>query len=64
MGGGRRCGTVAGLLQLGATDSTHSPQIGWAVDGFPVYGPRGFGGKMMKICSIDSSTPCLDACGG
>ena len=24
------------LTQLGQTDSAHSPQIGWALDGFPV----------------------------
>ena len=38
------------LDQLGATPSQHSPQIGWALDGFPVYGPRGPGGVLMKTC--------------
>lgn len=29
----------------------HSPQIGWASDGFPVYGPRGPHGMLMERCS-------------
>ena len=29
----------------------HSPQIGWALDGFPVYGPRGPHGTLMERCS-------------
>eukprot|EP00462_Mataza_sp_D1_P011412 CAMPEP_0175165612 /NCGR_PEP_ID=MMETSP0087-20121206/27193_1 /TAXON_ID=136419 /ORGANISM="Unknown Unknown, Strain D1" /LENGTH=320 /DNA_ID=CAMNT_0016455029 /DNA_START=70 /DNA_END=1032 /DNA_ORIENTATION=+ len=52
------------LRQLSAQDNAHSPQIGWAFDGFPVYGPRGASGKMMKKCTIDSTAPCLDECGG
>jgi len=52
------------LRQLGATDDAHSPQIGWAVDGFPVYGPRGPNGKMMKTCTVENVMPCLDDCGG
>lgn len=30
------------LRQLGASDSRHSPQIGWAADGFPIYARVGF----------------------
>jgi hypothetical protein len=52
------------LRQLGAKDTEHSPQIGWAFDGFPIYGPRGTGGRLMQKCSIDKTTPCLDECGG
>lgn len=30
------------LKRLGASDSKHSPQIGWAADGFPIYARTGF----------------------
>lgn len=30
------------LKRLGASDSRHSPQIGWAADGFPIYARVGF----------------------
>lgn len=56
------------LRQLGQTDASHSPQVGWAFDGFPVYGPRGPGGTMMKTCSQTGGTygtdVCTDECGG
>lgn len=44
----------------------HSIQIGWAVDGFPVYGPLGPEGKPMLPCDLATSDPvfCLDRCGG
>merc|ERR1719228_111880 len=29
----------------------HSPQIGWAFDGFPVYGPHGPGGDLIYPCN-------------
>jgi hypothetical protein len=55
-------------LQLTPVESTHSPQIGWSLDGFPVYGPRGPYGKLMKPCIHrlpgDSSNICLDQCNG
>lgn len=51
------------LRQLGHSSHQHSPQIGWAADGFPVYGPRGPGGTMMKPCGAGSSV-CVDSCGG
>lgn len=45
----------------------HSNQIGWASDGFPIYGPFGNNGEM-KYCGDDSysmkNTNCLDSCGG
>ena len=48
--------------------SAHSPQIGWAADGFPIYGPRGPSGTMMKTCTVTGGTYgtaiCTDACGG
>merc|ERR1711918_337973 len=35
------------------------------MDGFPVYGPRGYGGTLLKRCSlVDNQDPCLDECGG
>ena len=57
------------LRQLNNTDSEHSPQIGWAADGFPIYGPRGPQGIMMKTCTVQAATdtdsaPCLDDCAG
>ncbi len=54
------------LNQLGATDTTMSPLLGYAVDGFPVYGPRGPNGVYMKRCTEATAdkTYCLDKCGG
>jgi len=56
------------LRQLGQTSTAHSPQIGWAHDGFPIYGPRGPGGTMMKTCTQTGGTygtdVCTDDCGG
>lgn len=62
------------LNQLGQTSSSgvtsgaHSPQIGWANDGFPLYGPHGPGGIMMKTCTVTGGTygddVCTDDCGG
>ncbi|CAK0863062.1 unnamed protein product [Prorocentrum cordatum] len=56
------------LNQLGQTSSAHSPQIGWAFDGFPVYGPRGPSGTMMQTCTVTGGTygtdVCTDDCGG
>ena len=44
----------------------HSPLIGWAFDGFPVYGPHGPGGDLIYPCSHPSAnlSSCLDECGG
>ena len=57
------------LNQLGDTTATHSPQIGWAADGFPVYGPRGIGGVLMQACSLSATGTaatgtCTDDFGG
>merc|ERR1712232_788592 len=56
------------LRQLGQSDSTHSPQIGWAFDGFPLYGPRGPNGIMMQTCTVTGgmygTDVCTDDCGG
>jgi hypothetical protein len=54
------------LHQLGQTSQGHSPQVGWAPDGFPVYGPRTIGGGKIKLCSASNTdtTYCLDECSG
>lgn len=55
------------LAQIGDLVDGHSPQIGWALDGFPIYGPKGPNGVDMKYggslgpCTGDY---CLDQCGG
>ena len=43
------------LRQLNQTAGTHSPQVGWMADGFPLYGPLGPTGEAMRRChcSID-----------
>jgi hypothetical protein len=60
------------LAQLGNVSHGHSAQIGWAADGFPIYGPFGPQGILMKACSstdkdrsqyVDAD-PCTDKCGG
>ena len=40
----------------------HSPQVGWALDGFPVYGPIGPKKVVMLPCGSTSAHPhiCLD----
>jgi hypothetical protein len=54
------------LQQLGAESDGSSPQLGWAADGFPLFGPRGPGGVLMKRCGAAGAdaTYCVDACGG
>ena len=32
----------------------HSKRIGWALDGFPIYGPRGEGGEYMRNSRLDA----------
>eukprot|EP00931_Biecheleriopsis_adriatica_P049660 TRINITY_DN28729_c0_g1_i1.p1 TRINITY_DN28729_c0_g1~~TRINITY_DN28729_c0_g1_i1.p1 ORF type:complete len:8011 (-),score=1403.57 TRINITY_DN28729_c0_g1_i1:177-21446(-) len=55
------------LATLNATRYTHSPQVGWSLDGFPIYGPRGPHGIAMTPCTLHghlNPKPCLDPCGG
>ena len=56
------------LRQLGATEGAPSPQVGWMLDGFPIYGPLGPGGTAMKTCTVTGGTfgvdDCTDDCGG
>jgi len=44
----------------------HSPLIGWAFDGFPVYGPHTHGGELIYPCNHTSANAsrCVDWCGG
>jgi hypothetical protein len=50
------------LRQLGNTAGAHSPQIGWAADGFPVYGPLGSDGIVMQTCTTTGGTYGTDVC--
>ena len=50
------------LRQLGATEGAPSPQVGWALDGFPVYGPLGPNGVVMKTCTVTGGTSGVDTC--
>lgn len=34
--------------------TAHSKRIGWALDGFPIYGPRGAGGEYMRNSRLDA----------
>ena len=67
------------LTQLQESKVLHSPQVGWALDGFPVYGPLGPDGITMEPCEnfvgtfgdstwlsqqTTASMYCLDACNG
>ena len=56
------------LHQLGAAEGAPSPQVGWMLDGFPIYGPLGPGGTKMKTCTVTGGTVgvdiCTDDCGG
>ena len=48
------------LDQIGNPSGSHSPQIGWANDGFPLYGPQGPSGVQMMPCDVSGadSTYC------
>jgi FtsP/CotA-like multicopper oxidase with cupredoxin domain len=50
----------------GATAASPSPQVGWALDGFPIYGPVGTRGVSMVRCGDPGAhaTICLDMCNG
>lgn len=53
-------------LPNAGTSGKHSPQVGWAIDGFPVYGPLGPSGTRMLPCAHSDAHPtiCLDECNG
>ena len=57
------------LRQLNFTGSAYrlpSAQIGWALDGFPIYGPTGPNGLAMMTCGTCGAhyKYCLDSCNG
>ena len=56
------------LDQLGGYHDVagHSPLIGWAFDGFPVYGPYGVGAELILGCAHSDAdgADCVDACNG
>ena len=53
------------LAQIGDLSDGHSPQVGWANDGFPIYGPLGPGGAAITHTAQGcTGTYCLDACSG
>jgi hypothetical protein len=53
------------LAKMDNFSDGHSPQIGWALDGFPIYGPYGPSGTAMRGCDNNGAgSPCLDSCGG
>ena len=49
--------SLSPCLAVGTATTEHSPLVGYALDGFDIYGPRGDGGKLL-------STADLDACHG
>ena len=49
--------SLSPCLAVGTATTVHSPLVGYALDGFGIYGPRGDGGKLL-------STADLDACHG
>lgn len=58
---------ICRLTQLGPTVSNHNSQIGWALDGFPFYGPYGLDGIEMFPCHSNTTNTkpyCLDDCYG
>lgn len=48
--------------------SGHSPMVGWAFDGFPIYGPHGLDGQTMYGCNPNDpnvdTADCVDECNG
>lgn len=56
----------AGAIAQSPLRAGLSPQLGWALDGFPVYGPRGPKGVFMRRCGLPGAHPtlCLDYCNG
>ena len=51
------------VKQLNQTAGSHSPQVGWAADGFPIYGPKGPSGVEMKECTGSAGSVWgTDAC--
>lgn len=63
-------------LSTSTAEMNHSPQIGWALDGFPVYGPLSVKGLQIAPCAsyvprrnstgglVPKPAYCLDECNG
>eukprot|EP00605_Chrysophyceae_sp_TOSAG23-4_P001537 GSChrysophyteH1.ASY1.ANO1.1685.1 assembled CDS len=47
-------------------DVSAGGEVGWALDGFPIYGPIGTHGIRMLRCGVEGAhaTVCLDSCNG
>lgn len=45
--------SLPSCISTGSSKS-HSNRIGWALDGFPIYGPRGKNGKYMRNSDLDA----------
>jgi len=58
------CLLTQAMASEGKTTSDHSPQIGWAFDGFPIYGPYGNDGNLMSNADSCTGSYCLDECSG
>jgi len=58
------CLVTQAMASEGTTTSDHSPQIGWAFDGFPIYGPHGNNGNIMSNGDSCIGPYCLDECSG
>jgi len=52
--------------QAGTMENGHSMQLGWAFDGFPIYGIYSVGGVQVQNCGTEGAdaTYCQDECGG
>jgi hypothetical protein len=44
---------ISSCLLKGARTNTHSALAGYALDGFPIYGPRGTGGALLSNARLD-----------
>jgi hypothetical protein len=44
---------IPDCLTKGEKTARHSPVVGWALDGFPITGPRGDGGKPVTDADLD-----------
>jgi hypothetical protein len=45
---------IPACLTAGASARRHSKLVGYALDGFPIYGPRGTGGKPLENSDLDA----------
>lgn len=45
---------IPACLTRGASSRSHSKLVGYALDGFAIYGPRGAGGKLLENSDLDA----------